>query len=100
MKRLATDTGGTKALVEAGADVNAKDSTVNVNVQFWEVCSWGWWLRQFGGVWLHVQGQTPLDRATNRGHAGVDEAATEGTRQEGKWRAMRVTQSINVCVRA
>ena len=24
MKRLATDTGGTKALVEAGADVNAK----------------------------------------------------------------------------
>jgi hypothetical protein len=41
MKRLATDTGGTKALVEAGADVNAKDSTVNVNVQFWEVCSWG-----------------------------------------------------------
>ncbi len=45
----------TKALVTAGADVNAKD--YQVNVQLWDVCSWGWWLRQRGdvcrgGVWL------------------------------------------------
>jgi hypothetical protein len=40
------------ALVDAGADVNAKTYWVQskcavvykVNVQLWDVCSWGWWL--------------------------------------------------------
>ena len=61
----------TRALVEAGADVNAKDHVVQskcavVGCVLMEVV-----LRQRGGVCLYVQGKTLLDVATNRGHAGV-----------------------------
>jgi hypothetical protein len=35
----------TRALLEAGADVNAKTYLVQIKVQLWDVCSWGWWLR-------------------------------------------------------
>ncbi len=49
-----------------------------VNVQLWDVCSWGWWLRQRGGVWLHVQLQnTPLHEAAIKGHETVTRALVE-----------------------
>jgi hypothetical protein len=48
-----------------------------VNVQLWEVCSWGWWLRQRGGVWLYVQGETPLHLAAHSGHEAVTGALVE-----------------------
>ena len=50
-----------------------------VNVQLWEVCSWRWWLRQRGGVWLHVQGQvTPLHWAAGMGHEAVTRTLVKG----------------------
>jgi hypothetical protein len=58
-----------------------------VNVQLLDVCSWGWLLRQRGGVWLHVQWQMiPLDEATKRGHAGVMKLLqkTPGTRDNSE----------------
>jgi hypothetical protein len=49
-----------------------------VNVQLWDVCSWGWCLRQRGGVWLHVQWQgTPLHVAAFNGHEAVTRALVE-----------------------
>ena len=85
----------TRALVEAEADVRAKDSTVNVHL--WDLSSWGWWLRQRGGVLLHVQGETPLDRATSRGHAGVMKLLQKapGTRGNGE---LYESCCISLCV--
>jgi hypothetical protein len=69
-----------------------------VNVQLWDVCSWGWWLRQRGGVCL-ISGEDPAGYGDFPRPCRRDEAATEDTRHEGKGRAMRVTQYITVCVR-
>ena len=69
----------TRVLVEAGADVNAKDYLVQIKVQLWDVCSLLWWLRQRGGVWLHVQMQrTPLHEAARNGHEAATRALLKG----------------------
>jgi len=47
-------------------------------VQLWDVCSWRWWLRQRGGVCLHVQRQdTPLHVSAINGHEAVTRVLVE-----------------------
>ena len=56
-----------------------KNLRYKVNVQLWDVCSWRWWLRQRGGVCLHVQGQvTPLRVAAGMGHEAVTRTLVKG----------------------
>jgi len=55
-----------------------KQLRYKVNVQLWDVCSWRWWLRQRGGVCLHVQWQvTPLHVAAGMGHEAVTRVLVE-----------------------
>jgi hypothetical protein len=66
--------GGTRTLLGARANVNAKEYCVQRNVQLWDVCSLWWWLRQRGGVWLHVQEDSGLHEAAVNSHESVTRA--------------------------
>ena len=77
----------TRALVDGGADVNAKTYLVQSQCSVMGCVLMGVVAEAACGVWLHVQWQTtPLHEATKRGHAGVMKLLqkTPGTRENSE----------------